>query len=165
MPTSPGLAPTRKLSQQELAHLLALDIPAHLATLDPAGFPRITPLWFLWEQGTFYMTSVEGKRHVADLVRDPHAGLCIDVEKAQSSLGTRPNCQITVRGYAQVMPDVDGVWTRKITLKYVTGESGAESAQRRAALPRLVIALSPERFWAIGTSLEILHQAEEGKSR
>ena len=37
----------RTLSQQEIAHLLNLAIPAHMATLDPAGFPRITLIWFL----------------------------------------------------------------------------------------------------------------------
>ncbi len=51
MATDDTLTPLRTLSPQERAHLLNLAIPAHLATLDPAGFPRITPIWFLWEDG------------------------------------------------------------------------------------------------------------------
>ena len=48
MATDESPTPLRTLSQQEIAHLLHLAIPAQLATLDAAGFPRITPIWFLW---------------------------------------------------------------------------------------------------------------------
>jgi len=47
----PALA--RPLTQQEIADLTSLAIPAHLATLDPVGFPRIIPIWFFWEEGIF----------------------------------------------------------------------------------------------------------------
>lgn len=33
-----------RLSKEEIAELLALGVPAHLATVDPRGFPRITPI-------------------------------------------------------------------------------------------------------------------------
>lgn len=50
MATNDTPPPARRLSPQEIAGVLKLAIPAHLATLDPAGFPRIIPLWFLWEE-------------------------------------------------------------------------------------------------------------------
>jgi nitroimidazol reductase NimA-like FMN-containing flavoprotein (pyridoxamine 5'-phosphate oxidase superfamily) len=40
-----------QLATSEIDDLLSLDVPAHLATIDPDGYPRITPLWFLWEDG------------------------------------------------------------------------------------------------------------------
>ncbi len=43
----------RLLANLRLADILKLAIPAHLATLDPVGFPCILPLWFLWEYGPF----------------------------------------------------------------------------------------------------------------
>jgi nitroimidazol reductase NimA-like FMN-containing flavoprotein (pyridoxamine 5'-phosphate oxidase superfamily) len=49
------------MSQSEVHELLALDIPARLATIDADGAPRITPIWFLWDDGAFFMTSVKGK--------------------------------------------------------------------------------------------------------
>jgi len=49
--------PTRTLTHQEMTDILNLAIPAHLATLDPAGFPRVIPIWFLWEEGIFYLSS------------------------------------------------------------------------------------------------------------
>ncbi len=142
--------PVRKLSQQEIAHVLNLAIPAHLATLDPAGFPRITPIRFLWEDGMFYLSSGEEKRHVHDLARDPRAGLCIGIEEGQTKAGSRPYRQIIVRGYAQVQPDTDERWARKLILKYITGQAGALRAQQSAGKPLAVIALRPERFLTTG---------------
>ncbi len=142
--------PLRKLSQQEIAHLLNLAIPAHLATLDPTGFPRITPIWFLWEDGIFYMSSGEERRHVHDFARDPRAGLCIAVEEGQTQGGSRPYRQIIVRGYEQVQPDVDELWARKLILKYITGQAGVLRAQQSAGKPLAVIALRPERFLTTG---------------
>ncbi len=142
--------PLRKLSQQEIAHVLNLAIPAQLATLDPAGFPRITPIWFLWEDGMFYMSSGEERRHVHDLARDSRAGLCIAIEEGQTEAGSRPYRQIIVRGYAQVQPDTDEIWAHKLILKYITGQAGVLRAQQSAGKPLTVIALRPERFLTTG---------------
>lgn len=144
------LTPLRKLSQQEIADLLNLAIPAHLATLDPAGFPRITPIWFLWEEGIFYMSSGQEKHHVHDLARDPRAGLSIAIEEGQTQGGSRPYRQIIVRGYAQVQPDTDVRWARKLILKYITGQAGTLRAQQSAGKPLAVIMLRPERLLTTG---------------
>src|SRR5258707_8748484 len=144
------LTPLRKLSQQEIADLLNLAIPAHLATLDPAGFPRIIPIWFLWEDGIFYLSSGPQSRHVQDLARDPRAGLCITVEEGQTEAGYRPFRQIMVRGYAHVQPDTDASWARKLIGKYITGQAGERRAKLEAGEPHVVIVLCPERFLTTG---------------
>ena len=150
MATDDTPTPVRTLSQQEIADLLHLAIPAHLATLDPAGFPRITPIWFLWEDGIFYMSSGQEKRHVQDLARDPRAGLCLTVEEGQTEAGYRPFRQIMVRGYAHVQPDTGAIWARKLIGKYITGQAGVLRAQRIAGEPLVVIVLRPERFLTTG---------------
>src|SRR5579884_1604064 len=150
MATDDPSASVRSLTQQEITDLLNLAIPAHLATLDPAGFPRITPIWFLWEDGIFYMSSGYERQHVHDLTRDPHTGLCIGVEEGQTPGGSRPYRQIIVRGYAQVQPDTDERWARKLILKYITGPAGELRAQKSAGKPLVVIMLRPERFLTTG---------------
>jgi nitroimidazol reductase NimA-like FMN-containing flavoprotein (pyridoxamine 5'-phosphate oxidase superfamily) len=150
MATDDTSAPVRTLSQQEVAHLLNLTIPAHLATLDPAGFPRITPIWFLWEDGICYLSSGQERHHVHDLARDPRAGLCIALEEGQTQGGSRPYRQIMVGGDAQVQPDTDERWARKLILKYITGQAGVLRAQQSAGKPLAVIALRPERFLTTG---------------
>lgn len=147
VPSLPQPPPARHLSRDEIAEVLGLDIPAHLGTLAASGFPRITSIWFLYEEGVFYMTSVSGRRHLSDLARDPKAVVWVDTE---GSPPERANRQVGGRGVAQVYRDVDGQWTRRITLKYVPGPDGPRRAEVRASMDRWVIALKPERLIAIG---------------
>jgi hypothetical protein len=48
----------RPLTAEERAQLLDLEHPAHLASIDPGGFPHITPIWFVWDGAAFVMTSL-----------------------------------------------------------------------------------------------------------
>jgi len=141
---------TRTLTQQEMTDVLNLAIPAHLATLDPAGFPRVIPIWFLWEEGIFYLSSGPESRHVQDLARDPRVGLCITLEEGQTETGYRPFRQIMVRGKACVQPDTDASWARKLISKYIPGEAGVRRAELEAGKPHVVILLRPERFLTTG---------------
>jgi hypothetical protein len=138
----------RSISGEEIAALLALDVPARLATLEPNGFPRITPLWFLWEAGSFWMTSLEDQPHLRNSARDPRAAICVDGEEPQASGGIRPNWQIKGHGLALLHTDERGEWTRRITVKYVRGLEGRERAAARAAASRVVIQLRSERLIA-----------------
>ncbi len=147
MADRPQPQPGGQLGEGEIAEVLGLDVPAHLGTLSARGFPRITAIWFLYEDGVFYMTSVTGKRHLTDLARDPRAAVWVDTEGPPPE---RSNRQVGGRGMAQVYRDEDGEWTRRITLKYVPGSEGEEKAAWRASMDRWVIALAPERLITIG---------------
>lgn len=157
-PTTP--VPGRTLSSDEITDLLGLDIPAHLGTIDRDGFPRITPIWFVWVDEAFYMTSLPGRQHLRDLARDSHASICIDTENHVAIHGVRPNRQVRAYGYAQVMPDRAGEWTKRVTRKYIAGPDGEERAAMRAAMPRVVIVLRPERVVAIGAALPTKRPAD-----
>ncbi len=58
--------------------------------------------------------------------------------------------QIMVRGYAQVQPDPDAIWSRKLIGKYITGQAGVVRAEREAEKSQIVIVLRPERFLTAG---------------
>ena len=70
----------RRLSDSEVEALLAADVPARVATLDAEGYPHVTPLWFVWADGAFHMTSFAGKPHLRRLASNPRAGVCVDAE-------------------------------------------------------------------------------------
>ncbi|HEX9416255.1 MAG TPA: pyridoxamine 5'-phosphate oxidase family protein [Gaiellaceae bacterium] len=140
-----------KLDGREIEELLAVDVPAHLATIDPRGFPRVTPIWFVWADGAFYMTSVEGQPHLRNIARNPRTSVCVDTEEPESAGGIRPHRQVKGYGEAELFPDEAGEWTRRITLKYIRGEAADATAARRAAMPRVVIRLRPLRMTARGT--------------
>jgi hypothetical protein len=134
----------RSISGEEIAALLALDVPARLATLEPNGFPRITPLWFLWQEGSFWMTSLEGQPHLRNLARDLRTAICVDGEEPQAAGGIRPNWQVKGHSLALLRTNERGEWTRRITVKYVRGLEGRERAAARTAASRVVIQLRPE---------------------
>lgn len=139
------------LNDREMKRLLDLDFPAHLGTIDPKGFPRITPIWFIWEEGAFHMTSMEGKPQLRDLGRDPRASIVIDTEERVSVDGVRQNQQVRARGHAELSTDADGYWTKRITLKYVQGSEGEAKAEERASVPRIAIKLVRTEMIGLGT--------------
>lgn len=85
-----------------------------------------------------------------DLARDPRAGLCITIEESQTETGYRPFRQIMVRGKADILPDTDASWARKLISKYSAGEAGRLRAEREAEKNHVVIVLHPERFLTTG---------------
>jgi nitroimidazol reductase NimA-like FMN-containing flavoprotein (pyridoxamine 5'-phosphate oxidase superfamily) len=126
--------------------VLQAEIPARLATIDGDGYPRITPISFIWADGAFVMTSRVGRPHLENLARDPRAALAVDIEGAPSG-GRRPNKRLRVQGPVELFHD-DGEWTRRITRKYLPGPEGDAAAEARAKAERLVIRLRPIRTLA-----------------
>lgn len=93
------------------------------------------------------MTSFSDRPHLRRLHRNPQAGLGIDVEQREREDGQRPNQQVRVTGRAELFADDDGLWTRRITSKYVKGPG----LSRRTAEFRTVIRLRPLRLIAVAS--------------
>jgi Pyridoxamine 5'-phosphate oxidase len=108
-------------------------------------------LWFIWEDGAFYMTSIADRPHLLRLSANPRTGLCIDTEDPQRIYGQRPNRQVRAIGEAKLFPDRDAKWTRRITEKYVRGPATAPTLAARAADERVVIRLRPTRLLAVAS--------------
>ena len=128
--------------------LLDRDLVLHLVTLRRDGTPRITPLWFVHEDGVLRMTSVAGKPHVRDLARDPRCAIVISDEIEPAADGERRYARVRASGKGEVQHDAGGQWTRRITLKYMSGPVGERLAERRARDERALITLRPERLSA-----------------
>jgi nitroimidazol reductase NimA-like FMN-containing flavoprotein (pyridoxamine 5'-phosphate oxidase superfamily) len=138
------------LSDTQLDALLALDVPGRLGTLDKEGYPHITPIWFVWERGAFYMTSLPEKAHVRRLGRDPRASFCVDVEDDERADGERPNRSARAVGPAELFDD-DGTWTRRITEKYIHGPGLPDRLATRTSQERVVIRLQPVRLFGLSS--------------
>lgn len=118
----------RPLTREEAAELLASDTVARLATIDEDGYPHVTPLWFLWADGAFHLTSDSGRPHLARLRANPRAGLVIDTEAGQRPDGQRPNKQVRAVGDAVLTPDTGSAWTSRIWDKYINGPAARQAA-------------------------------------
>ncbi len=134
----------RRLSDEEIETLLALDVPARLATIDAQGFPHVTALWFVWDDGAFHLTSYSDRPHLRRLAGNPRAGLCVDIERPAREDGERPNLQVRAIGNAELFADEAGAWTRRIDEKYGSVRSAARIGNR------VVIRLRPDRLVAVG---------------
>ncbi len=141
----------RLLTAAEIEALLALAVPARLATVDGAGFPHVTPLWFIWTGAAFYLTGIADRPHLRRLAANPRAGICVDIEGCERDDGQRPNRQVRVVGTADLSPDEDGLWTGRITEKYVRGRSAGAMRASRVADQRIAICLRPDRLVAVAS--------------
>ena len=134
----------RALQENEIADLLAGDVVAHLATIDSVGYPHVTPMWFVWSDGAFRLTSYTRRPHLDRIRSNPRVGLVIDIEDALRPDGQRPNKQIRVIGDATVSVDPDGEWTRQIRRKYI-GVPVAPTSERA------LITLVPTKMHAVAS--------------
>lgn len=138
----------RPLSQTEIDTLPARDLVASLASIDRNGFPHVIPIWFLWVDGAFWITSFADRQHLRRLARNPRAGISIDAESPELSDGRRPNEQVRAVGSVVLTPDENCVWTRRIRVK---SQRDCGRLPELANGPRTVICLRPNRLVAVAS--------------
>lgn len=139
----------RTLHSTEISELLDADTVARLATVDESGYPHITPIWFLWDSGAFYLTSYPDRPHLERIRSNPRVGLVLDVEDEQPADGQRPNRQIRVIGDATVSEDPAGEWTRRIRRKYLGPHP--KSLERGLHRGRSLIVVRPKAIHAVAS--------------
>jgi len=115
-----------------------------LATLRRDGRPYTVPVWWLWQDGAFWLTGTTSRVWCRQLEHDPRASLCI--EALQPVAG-----HVGVDGLVEtkLLPDFD-IWpiSRQLVDKYVPDDPDAFFANMRTE-PRLLFRLTPEVWRAI----------------
>ncbi|MEV5508422.1 pyridoxamine 5'-phosphate oxidase family protein [Streptomyces orinoci] len=66
------------MSGPELDAFLTAQRVCRLATTGPDGRPHISPLWFLWHDGSLWLYSLTRSRRWADLRQDARAAAVVD---------------------------------------------------------------------------------------
>jgi PPOX class probable F420-dependent enzyme len=66
------------MTDQELDDFLSATRVAVISTIDAQGRPRQAAIWYHWEDGAAYLFTGRGSLKWRNLLRDPHASLCID---------------------------------------------------------------------------------------
>ena len=133
------------LSKSELEAFLGKPRLAHLATATPKGRPRVTPIWFKYERGVFYLTTrlhrLKGQYHK----QNPFMALSIAEEE-------KPYVAVCAFGSVEIVNENRDDWLKKIAFRYGEEEGKAwfESAIKQP--DRVVLALKPERVlsWNYG---------------
>ena len=97
---------------------------ASLATIGRNGFPQVTEIWFLHDDGEIKLSLNTARLKTRNLQRDPKCSLLLlDLEN--------PYRYLEVRGHAQVEPDDDYEFANKLGAKYERGPEGPRPARRK----------------------------------
>jgi hypothetical protein len=86
---------------------------ASLATVGHNGFPQVTEIWFLHDDGEIKLSLNTVRAKTRNLQRDPKCSLLVlDLQN--------PYRYLEVRGRARIEPDDDLTFARKLGAKYDT---------------------------------------------
>lgn len=122
-----------------------------LATLRRSGFPYSVPVWWLHDEGAFWLTGTSSRIWCQQLFHDPRASLCIETSDPVAQ-----HVDVDGRCTSYQLPDFD-IWpiSRRLAEKYVgrgdpanTNAVDAFFANMRTE-PRLLFRLEPEVWRAI----------------
>lgn len=111
-----------------------------IATVTPEGAPHVTPIWFIYEDGTVFVTPRAESTWLTNLRREPRVAIAIDEEPS-------PYRKITIEGTAEIRHDVgdDDAWRdlyRRIATKYTSPEGAEAYIQRTIDQPRALMAVT-----------------------
>jgi hypothetical protein len=91
------------MSEAELDAFLAGERTCRVATSSSRG-PHLTPLWFVWDSSTLWLTSIIRSQRWADLERDPRVAVLVDAGEEYSELRGAE-----LRGVVEVIGEVPRV--------------------------------------------------------
>ena len=136
-----------------------LDEPrmAHIATSSKTGSPRVSPIWYLYENGVFYFTTRLGRVKGRHIQENPMVALSIATDE-------RPYRAVCAFGKALIVKDNRDEWLERISFRYGKrqGKSWLDDAVKQP--DRVVMMLRPQRIlsWNYGRG-DSLRQ-EKGES-
>lgn len=135
-----------RMKPEVLAELLEQPIVGVLATLRQDGRPYTVPIWWLHEDGVFWLTGTTSRVWCKQLKRDARCSLCIETTDPAAR-----HIEVDGLAYARELPDFD-IWpvTRRLAHKFVPENSQADAFfENMKTEPRLLFRLEPQVWRAI----------------
>jgi PPOX class probable F420-dependent enzyme len=116
-----------------------------LATLRRDGRPYTVPVWFLHDNGDFWITGTYERVWCGQLLADPRASLCIEATAPVAG-----HVGVDGSAIAHELPDVD-IWptSRRLVDKYVALDGRDRFFANMQTEHRLLFQLVPDVFRAI----------------
>ncbi|MBV9604296.1 MAG: PPOX class F420-dependent oxidoreductase [Solirubrobacterales bacterium] len=111
---------------------------ASLATIGSGGYPQVTEIWFLHDDGELKLSLNSSRLKTRNLQRDPKCSLLLlDLEI--------PMRYLEVRGNARVEPDDDYEFARRLGAKY----NADLKVHDRPGESRVVVTIDPTNVYAV----------------
>jgi PPOX class probable F420-dependent enzyme len=112
---------------------------ASLATLGGNGFPQVTEVWFIHEDGELKLSLNGSRLKTRNLMKRPQCSLLLlDLQN--------PYRYLEVRGNAKLEPDDDYAFARKVGAKY--GDADLK-AHDRPGETRFVVTIEPTNVYPV----------------
>lgn len=136
------------LTAEEREEFLSRKLVARMATQRDDGWPHVTPIWYVWEGGRFLLSLGNSRRHLANLRRNPHVTMCVDVDPRVEDPTKTPR-SVVCFGLAELVDE--GPLVREVTEKMEMRYLGAVPPEFEEALwfeGRTVVVIEPQRWLA-----------------
>jgi hypothetical protein len=66
------------MTAAEVDQFLTTERTCRVATAGPDGRPHVAPLWFVWDGGSLWLSSLVRSQRWTDLMRDPRVAVIVD---------------------------------------------------------------------------------------
>jgi nitroimidazol reductase NimA-like FMN-containing flavoprotein (pyridoxamine 5'-phosphate oxidase superfamily) len=134
--------PDIRLTADEQAVFLREHRKAALATIDKNGFPHVTAMNFIMQDGAFYMTSYGKAQKVVNIRRNPKIAIMAQAGTAYAELKG-----VMARGLCEIIEDVEAVHQVFAWSAEARGESYNRPAGASSSAPkRVVLKLVPQNI-------------------
>jgi len=132
-------------SRSELKGFLDKPRMAHLATSSKTGNPRVSPIWYLYEDGVFYFTTRLGRVKGKHVQENPRVALSIATDE-------RPYRAVCAFGKAMIAKSNRDEWLERISSRYGKRQAKSWLASALKQPDRVVLMLKPDRIlsWHYG---------------
>jgi PPOX class probable F420-dependent enzyme len=137
------------LTDEERDVFLAEKRVGRLASNRDDGWSHVTPIWYVWEGGRFFLSLGNSRRHLRNVARDPHVTLCVDDDPRMTDLTKSPRSVVCFR-LAKLVDDDQTVrdMTKKMELRYLGEAGGPELDELLWFEGRTVVEITPVRWLA-----------------
>jgi PPOX class probable F420-dependent enzyme len=89
------------MTDEERDAFLSEERTCRVATAGGDGAPHVTPLWFAWDGGSLWLTSIVKSQRWTDLQRDPRVSVIVDAGRDYMELRG-----VEIRGRAEPVGEV-----------------------------------------------------------
>jgi len=145
------------LTKSELVAFLSEPRMAHLATTSTEGNPRVSPIWYVYEDGCFYFTTRVGRVKSDHIQRNPHVALSIACDE-------RPYRAVCAFGTAQLVRRERDKWLERISTRYGEREGREWLSEAVKQEGRVVFRLRPDRIMSWHYGRDDDERQERGES-
>jgi PPOX class probable F420-dependent enzyme len=127
------------MSEQERDVFLRQPNIAVLATVDRRGRAHAAPVWYLYEDGVFIISTGDGSQKHRNVEANPEITIVVDRR-------TSPFYYVSAFGRADIGPPMPDEMRRKLASRYLPPE-GVDGYMTTVALwPSITIRLRPRKF-------------------